>query len=54
MARVKDYWYSEVPVKDASGKPVKGPDGRVLKEKRKTAKHPDNGGNKKAKRWLAC
>ena len=54
MARVKDYWYSEVAAKDATGEPVKGPDGRVVKEKRKTAKHPDNGGNKKAKRWLAC
>jgi hypothetical protein len=54
LARVKDYWYSEVPRKDADGNAVKGPDGRVVKEKRKTPKHPDNGGNRKAKRWLAC
>ncbi len=39
MARVKDLWFSDVPVKDPTGK---------------TAKHPDMGGNKDAKRWLAC
>jgi integrase len=53
MARVKDLWFAEVPVRDAEGKTVKGPDGRVVKEKRKTARHPDRGGNKDAKRWLA-
>jgi integrase len=41
MARVKDLWHAE----------VNGPDGR--KVKRKTARHPDNGGSKDAKRWLA-
>lgn len=46
MARVKDLWISEVKTKDANGKTVS--------EKRKTKKHPDNGGNKNAKRWLAC
>jgi integrase len=46
-------WFAEVPVKDAAGKTVRRPDGRVLKEKRKTSKHPDRGGNKDAKRWLA-
>jgi integrase len=54
LARVKDLWFSEVPVKGADGRAVKGPDRRVVKEKRKTAKHPDNGGSKMAKRWLAC
>jgi integrase len=54
MARVKDLWFAEVPVKGPDGKTVKGPDGRAVKEKRKTAKHPDNGGSKTAKRWLAC
>jgi integrase len=46
-------WLAEVPVRDAEGKVVKGPDGRVLKEKHKTSKHPDRGGSKEAKRWLA-
>lgn len=53
MSRVKDLYFAEVPVRDADGKPLRGSDGRVLKEKRKTAKHPDEGGNKSAKRWLA-
>ncbi|HEX6454727.1 MAG TPA: hypothetical protein VF060_35345 [Trebonia sp.] len=53
MARVKDLWFSEVPAKDANGKTVRDPDGRVVTERRKTAKHPDRGGNKNAKRWLA-
>lgn len=43
MARVKDLWFSEV--KD-SADPKR-------KIKRKTARHPDNGGSKDAKRWLA-
>jgi integrase len=54
MARVKDLWFSEVVVRGPDGKAVKGPDGRAVKERRKTAKHPDNGGSKAAKRWLAC
>ncbi|MCW2904733.1 MAG: Integrase fusion protein, partial [Streptosporangiaceae bacterium] len=41
MARVRDLWFSEVNSPD--GKPVK----------KKTARHPDNGGSKEAKRWLA-
>lgn len=53
MARVKDLWFSVVPVKDADGKTVKGEDGRARTERRKTSKHPDNTGNKDAKRWLA-
>jgi integrase len=53
MARVKDLWLAEVPVKGADGKTVKGEDGRVLRVKRKTSKHPDNGGSRDAKRWLA-
>jgi integrase len=53
MSRVRDLWFAEVPVRDAEGKLVRQDDGRVLKEKRKTAKHPDRGGNKDAKRWLA-
>ena len=39
MARVKDLWFNERP----------GPDGKRVK----TARHPDLGGNPKAKRWLA-
>lgn len=53
MGRVKDLWFSEVSVRDASGRPTRGQDGRVITEKRKTARHPDRGGNKDAKRWLA-
>lgn len=44
MARVKDLWFSE----------VRDPDNPARKVKRKTKRHPDNGGNKNAKRWLAC
>ena len=54
MARVKDLWFSEVPVKDAEGKTVRDAQGRPVTEKKKTKKHPDNGGSKDAKRWLAC
>jgi hypothetical protein len=53
MSRVKDLWFSEVPVRGADGKTVKGLDGRAVRERRKTAKHPDRGGNPNAKRWLA-
>jgi integrase len=45
MARVKDLWLSEIKTKDSAG--------NTVIEKRKTKKHPDNGGNKNAKRWLA-
>lgn len=41
MARVRDLWFTE----------VKGPDGTTVKKK--TKKHPDNGGNKDANRWQA-
>lgn len=44
MARVKDLWFSEV--KDPSD-----PAGKRIK--RKTARHPDNGGSREARRWLA-
>jgi integrase len=54
MARVKDLWFSDVPKKDDAGKTVRSDDGRVVYERKKTAKHPDRGGNKNAKRWLAC
>lgn len=54
MARVKDLWFSEVPKKGDDGKPLRDAHGRVVAEKRKTARHPDRGGNKNAKRWLAC
>lgn len=53
MSRARDLWFAEVPVKDAEGKTARRPDGRVLKEKHKTSKHPDRGGSKDAKRWLA-
>lgn len=46
MARVKDLWVAEVKTKNA--------DGRIVVERRKTRKHPDNDGNRNAKRWLAC
>ena len=54
MARVKDLWFAEVPVKGPDGKAVRDDTGHVVTAKRKTAKHPDNGGSKAAKRWLAC
>ncbi|MQM28980.1 hypothetical protein [Glycomyces albidus] len=41
MASVRDLWFTE----------VKGPDGKPVKKK--TKKHPDNGGNKDANRWQA-
>jgi hypothetical protein len=50
MARVKDLWFSEVPVKDAEAKTVRDAQGRPVTEKKKTKKHPDNGGSKDAKR----
>lgn len=53
MARVRDLWTSEIPVKDADGNTVKDDDGYVTTRKRKSARHPDNGGSKDAKRWLA-
>jgi integrase len=43
MARVKDLWFSEV-------KDPKDPEKKI---KKKTKRHPDNGGSKDAKRWLA-
>ncbi|MEV0821861.1 tyrosine-type recombinase/integrase [Nonomuraea rubra] len=39
MARVRDLWFTT----------VKGPDGKPVRKK--TAKHPDNGGNPDANRW---
>jgi integrase len=45
MARVKDLWHTTVM--------TTGADGKKTTEKRKTARHQDNGGNKNAKRWLA-
>jgi integrase len=53
VSRVKDLWFSEVPIKDPSGKTVRDASGRRVTEKQKTARHPDRGGNKNAKRWLA-
>lgn len=53
MARVRDLWFSEVPLRDSDGKAVRGDDGRVVYVKRKSPRHPDNGGSKAAKRWLA-
>ncbi|MFB4284812.1 tyrosine-type recombinase/integrase [Nonomuraea sp. MTCD27] len=41
MARVRDLWFTT----------VKGPDGKPIRKK--TAKHPDNGGNPEANRWQA-
>ncbi|GLZ13675.1 site-specific integrase [Actinomadura sp. NBRC 104425] len=45
MARVRDLWFSEVTDPD-------DPEGK-RKIKVKTKRHPDNGGSKDAKRWLA-
>ncbi|WP_113704605.1 tyrosine-type recombinase/integrase [Nonomuraea lactucae] len=42
MARVKDLWYTSG--KDADGNLIRVP----------TKRHPDRGGSKRAKRWLAC
>jgi integrase len=50
MARVKDLWHAEVSDPDA---PEPGPGESRRRIKEKTARHPDNGGNKDAKRWLA-
>lgn len=44
MARVKDLWFSSVP----------DPSDPRKKIKRKTLRHPDRGGSKNARRWLAC
>ncbi|RSN50859.1 tyrosine-type recombinase/integrase [Actinomadura sp. WAC 06369] len=44
--RVRDLWHSEVPDPD-------DPEGK-RRIKVQTPKHPDRGGNPKAKRWLAC
>ncbi|MBC6462619.1 tyrosine-type recombinase/integrase [Actinomadura sp. HBU206391] len=44
MARVRDLWFVE----------VKDPNDPDKKIKRKTGRHPDRGGSKDAKRWLAC
>jgi hypothetical protein len=52
--RVKDLWFADVPRKGEDGKTVKDEHGRVVTDRKKTSKHPDNGGNKTAKRWLAC
>ncbi len=41
MARVRDLWF----------RTVKGSDGQTVRYK--SARHPDNGGGKAAKRWLA-
>jgi integrase len=49
MARVKDLWHAEVP--DPAAPRVPGEPARRIKAK--TARHPDKGGNKNAKRWLA-
>jgi integrase len=54
MARVKDLWFSEVPKRDDGGKVVKDEHNRVVYDRKKTVKHPDRGGSKTAKRWLAC
>jgi integrase len=53
MAWVRDEWYREVPKKDASGKPFKDEHGRPVTERKKTKRHPDEGGTKEAKRWRA-
>lgn len=43
MARVRDLWFTEISDPDDPKKTIK----------KKTKKHPDNGGNKQAKRWQA-
>lgn len=43
MARVRDLWHSE----------VKDPKDPTKKIRKKTTRHPENGGSKNAKRWLA-
>lgn len=53
MARVNDLWTSERVVRDEAGNAILGPNGRAVKKKVKTSRHPDNGGNRKAKRWQA-
>ena len=53
MGRVKDLWVSETPARDADGKVRRDDNGHVIITKKKTSKHPDNSGNKDAKRWQA-
>lgn len=53
MGYVRDLWFAEKPVKDTEGKTVRDDRGRVVTERVKTRRHPDNGGGKKAKRWQA-
>lgn len=53
MARARDLWFSEVPVKDADGNVVLDEHGLVTTQKVKSARHPGRGGSKGAKRWLA-
>lgn len=48
--RVKDLWFAEVPDREAEREPGEP----VPRKKVKTPRHPDNGGNPDAKRWLAC
>lgn len=54
MSRVRDLWFSEVPLHDAAGNIVKDGRGRTVREKKQTRRHPDNGASKTANRWLAC
>jgi hypothetical protein len=53
VAWVRDEWHREVPKKDTSGKVVKDEHGKTVFERVKTKRHPDEGGNKDAKRWRA-
>lgn len=54
MARVRDLWYSKIPVLNEDGTKKRDEHGRVVYELVKSSRHPDNGGSKAAKRYQAC
>lgn len=54
ISRVKDLWSSKVPVLDADGNRKLEEAGQVIMQRKKTSRHPDNGGSRTAKRFQAC
>lgn len=54
MARVRDLWFSKVPVLDEDGNKKRDEHGRVVYRSVKSSRHPDNGGSRNAKRYQAC
>lgn len=50
---MRDLWLSELVVRNENGEAVLDENGRAVRRRHKSARHPDNGGSPKAKRWLA-